>query len=217
MVLTSALPCSAATFRSSFGFFAVFIRKTIEATKNSIYCLECLLGGSVSTMRAALLFVVLMSSWLLMSGHYTVLIISLGVVSVGFCVWLSHAVNAIDDEGLPTHIFARLPAYLVWLCGEIVKSNYATAKLILGGHSDPEIFCVTATQKTAAGLATYANSITLTPGTVTMDIDESASKDQFLVHALHADFGDDVRSNDMDRRVKALEMDIDQKPKGKAR
>ena len=165
-------------------------------------------------MRAALLFVVLMSSWLLMSGHYTVLIISLGVVSVAFCVWLSHAINAIDDEGLPTHIFARLPAYLAWLCGEIVKSNYATAKMILGSHSDPEIFHVTATQKTAAGLATYANSITLTPGTVTMDIDESASKDQFLVHALHADFGDDVRSNDMDRRVTALEMDTNSKPKG---
>ena len=75
---------------------------------------------------------------------------------------------------------------------------------------------MTATQKTAAGLATYANSITLTPGTVTVDIDESASKDQFLVHALHADFGDDVRSNDMDRRVTALEIDIDPKPKGRA-
>ena len=167
-------------------------------------------------MRAALLFVVLMSSWLLMSGHYTMLIISFGVVSVGFCVWLSHAISAIDDEGLPTHLFARLPVYLVWLCGEIIKSNYATAKLIVGGHSDPEIFYVTATQKTSAGLATYANSITLTPGTVTMDIDELASKDQFLVHALHADFGDDVRSNDMDRRVTALEMNADLKVKGKA-
>ncbi|MGB2289361.1 MAG: Na+/H+ antiporter subunit E, partial [Candidatus Puniceispirillaceae bacterium] len=51
----------------------------------------------------------------------------------------------------------------------------------------------------------YANSITLTPGTVTMDIDEQASKDQFLVHALHPAFGEDVRSNDMDRRVTALE------------
>ena len=167
-------------------------------------------------MRAALLFVVLMSSWLLMSGHYTLLIISLGVISVGFSVWLSHAINAIDEEGLPTHIFARLPVYLVWLCCEIIKSNYATAKLILSGRSDPEIFYVTATQKTAAGLATYANSITLTPGTVTIDIDESASKDQFLVHALHADFGDDVRSNDMDGRVTALEVKTDIKPKGKA-
>ena len=71
-----------------------------------------------------------------------------------------------------------------------------------------------ANQKTAAGLSTSANSITLTPGTVTMDIDGSASKDQFFGHALHADFGDDVRSNDMDRRVTALEMDTNSKPKG---
>ncbi len=140
-----------------------------------------------------------------MSGHYNGLLLSLGVISVAFCVSLSHAINATDEEGLPTHIFARLPAYLFWLFGEIVKSNYVTAKFILNGRSDPEIFSVTATQASAAGIATYANSITLTPGTVTMDINEEAAKDQFLVHALHADFGDDVRSNDMDRRVTALE------------
>lgn len=156
-------------------------------------------------MRVALLFIVLMAGWLLMSGHYNGLLISLGVVSVAFCVWVSHAINATDEEGLPTHIFARLPAYLLWLFGEIIKSNYATAKFILNGRSDPEIFNVTATQDSAAGIATYANSITLTPGTVTMDIDEQASKDHFLVHALHPAFGEDVRSNDMDRRVTALE------------
>ena len=156
-------------------------------------------------MRVALLFIVLMAGWLLMSGHYNGLLISLGVISVAFCVWVSHAINATDEEGLPTHLFARLPAYLLWLFGEIIKSNYATAKFILNGRSDPEIFNVTATQDSAAGIATYANSITLTPGTVTMDIDEQASKDQFLVHALHPTFGEDVRSNDMDRRVAALE------------
>ena len=157
-------------------------------------------------MRVALLFIVLMAGWLLMSGHYNVLLISLGVVSVTFCVWLSHAINATDDEGLPIHIFARLPAYLFWLFGEIVKANYVTAKFILNGRSDPEIFHVTATQDSAAGIATYANSITLTPGTVTINIEEQALKDQFLVHALHSDFGHDVRSNDMDRRVTALEV-----------
>ncbi|MGB2163915.1 MAG: Na+/H+ antiporter subunit E, partial [Candidatus Puniceispirillaceae bacterium] len=110
----------------------------------------------------------------------------------------------------------RLPAYLWWLFGEIVKSNYATAKFILNGRSDPEIFSVTATQNSAAGIATYANSITLTPGTVTMDINEEAAKDQFLVHALHADFGEDVRSNDMDRRVTALESPASRHSKGGA-
>ena len=157
-------------------------------------------------MRVGLLFVVLMAGWLSMSGHYNGLLISLGVISVTFCVWLSHAINATDEEGLPTHIFARLPAYIIWLFGEIIKSNYATAKFILNDRSDPEIFNATATQNTAAGIATYANSITLTPGTVTIDINEEAAKDQFLVHALHADFGEDVRSNDMDRRVTALEV-----------
>ena len=156
-------------------------------------------------MRVAMLFIVLMAGWLLMSGHYNGLLISLGVISVAFSVWVSHAINATDEEGLPTHIFARLPAYLLWLFGEIIKSNYATAKFILNGRSDPEIFNVTATQDSAAGIATYANSITLTPGTVTMDIDEQASQDQCLVHALHPAFGEDVRSNDMDRRVTALE------------
>jgi multicomponent Na+:H+ antiporter subunit E len=162
----------------------------------------------IKTMRVGLLFIVLMAGWLLMSGHYNGLLISLGVISVAFCVWLSHAINATDEEGLPTHIFARLPAYLFWLFGEIIKSNYATAKFILNGRSDPEIFNVTATQNTAAGIATYANSITLTPGTVTIDINEEFANGQFLVHALHADFGEDVRSNDMDRRVTALEVPI---------
>ena len=157
-------------------------------------------------MRVGLLFIVLMAGWLLMSGHYNGLLISLGVISVAFCVWLSHAINATDEEGFPTHILARLPAYLFWLFGEIIKSNYATAKFIINGRGDPEIFNVTATQNTAAGIATYANSITLTPGTVTIDINEEEAKDQFLVHALHADFGEDVRSNDMDRRVSALEV-----------
>ena len=165
-------------------------------------------------MRAVLLFLVLMACWLLMSGYYNGLLISLGVISVVFCVWLSHAVNAIDDEGLPLHICARLPAYLIWLFCEIIKSNYATAKLILRGRIDPEIFTVTATQKTSAGIATYANSITLTPGTVTIDINESASQEQFLVHALHANFGEDVRSDDMDRRGTALEMSTNNEVKG---
>ena len=159
----------------------------------------------IRSMRVGLLFVVLMAGWLLMSGHYNGLLVSLGVISVTFCVLLSHAIKATDDEGLPTHIFARLPFYLFWLFGEIIKSNCATAKFILNGRSDPEIFNATATQNTAAGIATYANSITLTPGTVTIDINEEAAKDQFLVHALHADFGEDVRSNNMDRRVTALE------------
>ena len=157
-------------------------------------------------MRFLLLFTILMAGWLLMSGIYNGLLIGFGIVSCLLCTWLSVRIGATDREGLPTHLFTRLPAYLVWLIGEIVSSNIATAKIILRGTSDPEIFEVPANQATAAGLANYANSITLTPGTVTVDIDEAKTgPSRFLIHALHPQFGDDVRSGDMDERNCALE------------
>ena len=157
-------------------------------------------------MRFLILFTTLMAGWLLMSGIYNGLLIGFGIVSCLLCTWLSLRIGATDREGLPTHLFARLPAYLVWLIGEIVLSNIATAKIILRGESDPEIFEVPANQATAAGLANYANSITLTPGTVTVDIDEAKTgPSRFLVHALYPQFGDDVRSGDMDERNCALE------------
>jgi multicomponent Na+:H+ antiporter subunit E len=157
-------------------------------------------------MRFLILFTTLMAGWLLMSGIYNGLLIAFGIASCLLCTWLSLRIGATDREGLPTHLLARLPAYLVWLIGEIISSNIATAKIILRGTSDPEIFEVPANQSTAAGLANYANSITLTPGTVTVDIDEAKSgSSRFLVHALHPQFGDDVRSGDMDERNCALE------------
>ena len=157
-------------------------------------------------MRFLILFTTLMAGWLLMSGIYNGLLIGFGIASCLLCTWLSLRIDATDREGLPTHLFARLPAYLVWLIGEIISSNFATAKIILRGTSDPEIFEVPANQSTAAGLANYANSITLTPGTVTVDIDEAKTgSSRFLVHALHPQFGDDVRSGDMDERNRALE------------
>ena len=157
-------------------------------------------------MRFLLLFTILMAGWLLMSGIYNSLLIGFGIVSCLLCTWLSLHIGATDREGLPTHLFARLPAYMVWLIGEIISSNIATAKIILRGTSDPEIFEVPANQATSAGLANYANSITLTPGTVTVDIDETKTgSSRFLVHALHPKFGDDVRSGDMDERNCVLE------------
>ena len=160
-------------------------------------------------MRFLILFTTLMAGWLMLSGNYNGLLIGFGIASCLLCTWLSLRIGATDHEGLPTHLFARLPAYLFWLIREIVSSNIATAKIILRGVSDPEIFEVPANQATAAGLANYANSITLTPGTVTVDIDEAKTgSSRFLVHALHPQFGDDVRSGDMDERNCALERVI---------
>jgi multicomponent Na+:H+ antiporter subunit E len=84
---------------------------------------------------------------------------------------------------------------------EIFVSNLNTAKAIISGKIEPETFTVKASQLTDVAKVTYANSITLTPGTVTTKIKNNT----FEVHALNSDFGDDVRSNVMDQKVQRLE------------
>ena len=152
-------------------------------------------------MKSVSLFFILLILWLLMSGHYTFLITTLGVLSCIFCVYLARRAKLIDDEGLPLIFFPRLTNYLLWLFREIVNSNISTAKAIISGKIDPEIFTVKVSQISEVGKVTYANSITLTPGTVTTQI----NKNTFEIHALNSDFGDDVRSGQMDKKVKWLE------------
>ena len=74
-------------------------------------------------MKSFFLFVILLSLWLLMSGHYSFLIISLGVISCVFCVYLAKRANLIDDEGLPLFFLPRLINYLLWLFKEIFKNK----------------------------------------------------------------------------------------------
>ena len=152
-------------------------------------------------MKSFVLFFILFSLWLLMSGHYNVLIVSLGIISCAFCVYVAKRGKLIDDEGLPIFFMPRLLNYLIWLFKEILKSNLGTAKVIINGKVEPETFTVKTSQVTDVAKVTYANSITLTPGTVTTKI----QKGVFEVHALNSDFGNDVRTNEMDKKVTWLE------------
>ena len=151
--------------------------------------------------KSVTLFIALFGFWLLMSGYYTPLILSLGVISCLLCVYLTIKGKFLDNETLPIYFFPRLIQYTLWLIKEILKSNIQTAKVIIMKSEEPELFSVKATQKTNEGKVTYANSITLTPGTVTTQI----KNDIFEVHALTKDFGDDVRSSEMDKMVTWLE------------
>ena len=152
-------------------------------------------------MKSFILFFILFSLWLLMSGHYNVLIVCLGIISCAFCVYVAKRGKLIDDEGLPIFFMPRLLNYLIWLFKEILKSNLSTAKVIINGKVEPETFTVKTSQVTDVAKVTYANSITLTPGTVTTKI----QKGVFEVHALNSDFGNDVRTNEMDKKVTWLE------------
>ena len=152
-------------------------------------------------IKALLLFVFYFVIWLLLSGHYDPLLITLGVLSCITCLYVTWKAKFIDEEGLPLHLLIRLPIYTLWLFKEIIKANIDTAKIIILNNPDPQNFRVKSSQKTEAGKVTYANSITLTPGTVTTVLDG----DILEVHALSSDMADDVKSGAMDKKVSWLE------------
>ena len=152
-------------------------------------------------IKAVLLFVFYFVIWLLLSGHYDTLLLTLGVLSCITCLYVTWKAKFIDEEGLPLHLLIRLPIYTVWLFKEIIKANIDTAKIIIFNNPDPQSFRVKSSQKTEAGKVTYANSITLTPGTVTTVLDG----DILEVHALSSDMADDVKSGVMDKKVSWLE------------
>lgn len=97
----------------------------------------------------------------------------------------------------------RAVIYWPWLAIEIVKANIDVAKRVFSADPNisPTVFTVKSSQKTELGQVIYANSITLTPGTTTMDIDKST----FVVHTIAKDVGDDLSAGEMDRRVSLLE------------
>ena len=152
-------------------------------------------------IKALLLFVFYFVIWLLLSGHYDPLLLTLGVLSCITCLYVTWKAKFIDEEGLPLHLLIRLPIYTLWLFKEIIKANIDTAKIIIINNPDPQNFSVKSSQKTEAGKVTYANSITLTPGTVTTVLDG----DILEVHALSSDMADDVKSGAMDKKVSWLE------------
>ncbi len=150
-------------------------------------------------MRTISLISVLLAVWLLLSGIYTPLITGFGVASCLLVALISRRMDVLDHEGHPIHLGPKIVFYWAWLFVEIVKANIDVAKCVLfpKKHLQPSLFKVKASQKTDLGKVVYANSITLTPGTVTVDL----HNDMVMVHALTEETAEGVKSGDMDRRV----------------
>jgi len=153
--------------------------------------------------HAIKLILFLFAIWLLLSGHYTPLMLTLGLLSTLLVVVLVNRANLIDQEKQPIIIKPSVLFYWGWLGREIVKSNIDVARRILNPRLQisPNVFTVKASQKSDLGRVTYANSITLVPGTVAMDVEE----DVITVHALTQEAAADLQRGEMDRRVCAVE------------
>jgi len=141
--------------------------------------------------------------WLLWSGHFTNLLISFGVVSCVMVVLLSRRMRITDDESVPLQLGLRPLWYLPWLIKQVVLANIAVARIVLDRQLPirPSMIRVKTSQKDDLAQVVYANSITLTPGTVSVDV----QADEISVHALTDEAADESQTGEMDRRVTRME------------
>ncbi len=155
-------------------------------------------------LRTLVLFAALLGLWLLLSGYFdNKMLLTLGVLRSALCVFLARRAGVLDFEGVPTGLMPGVFLYWWWLLVEIGKANFIVARhaLAIEPKLSPKLLTIRSPTRTNAGLATFANSITLTPGTVTIDLEP----DYMIVHALTEALGDEAAINDMGRRVAALE------------
>ncbi len=155
--------------------------------------------------HSILLLLVLFASWLVLSGHYTPLLIGLGVLSCFLVLWVCRRMDIIDKESVFFHLVPGLITYIPWLFLEIVKSNLDVARRILSPSLpiSPTVVVVPAPQESELKRVIYANSITLTPGTLAMRVRGNA----ILVHALSEDGAKTLEEGEMERRVTNLSRD----------
>ncbi len=136
--------------------------------------------------------------WFAMSGETSPLFLGLSVIAVLATLWISARLKVVDRDGSPYLRVLPLMLYTGWLLGEIIKANLAVVTRIVGIRQsiDPAMMEIRTGTRTSLGKALFANSITLTPGTVTVDVDGQVLK----VHALVRENAGADSFTDMDRR-----------------
>lgn len=154
--------------------------------------------------QTALTFGALVVVWLGLSGHYNGLLLSLGAMSCVLVTLLAVRLGLERDGGAFVHMrtFA-LTRYMAWLLVEIAKANIDVTRRILsrGPDIDPVMVKVAADQVTDVGRVIHANSITLTPGTLSI----SCGVDGIEVHALSSEAAAELLEGEIGRRVSEAE------------
>jgi multicomponent Na+:H+ antiporter subunit E len=152
----------------------------------------------------------LMALWLIMSGHFDLEHIFYGAVSVALVVWLNTRIRPIplhSGECIVARCIniPRLIAYLIWLLGQIIKSGVQVAYLVLHPKMpiNPVMVHFESILPTPLAHVILGNSITLTPGTLTVDV----KGDYFVVHALTPDIEEDLVNGEMEARVGRLYLE----------
>ena len=153
--------------------------------------------------RSVSLFFILLSFWLLLSGLFTPFLIASGAGSALAVVWFARRIRMVDDHNHPIRLGATVFLYWPWLLKEIVKCAWDVSKIIMHPKLpiSPTLVRFKPGQKTDIGLVIHASSITLTPGTITVE----AQHHEFLVHGLTRSSAMGAVDSEMNDRVTACE------------
>lgn len=157
------------------------------------------------------LFIVMLALWLLLSGHYDPLFVSMGVGSSAVAAWfggalLEHTVGPAREH--PRVRFLSLVVYVGWLIMRVIPSAIQVARIVLDPRLPPEPGMVRFRTQLASPAArtTLANSITLVPGTMTIDVTD----DEFTVHSFTPDAVEDLVTARMQNRIARVFRDVHQ-------
>jgi len=153
-------------------------------------------------MRFALILSIMLGVyWLSLSGYFTPLLLSFGVISVAATLFLVHRMKIMDGETAPYFSILQTLSYFGWLFKEIGKANLQVVSAVMKPDLEisPTLVKIPSDRTTDIGRVMFANSITLTPGTVSVAMEE----DHILVHALLSDMADPADFLEMQSRAGA--------------
>ncbi len=152
-------------------------------------------------MRYAITFLVLFLNWIIWSSMFDALHLLLGVISCIIVTFMSHDLLFRGERFSARYIieFIRFIKYIPWLLYQIILSNIHVAYLVLHPEMpiEPKLIRFKSKLKKDISLVVFANSITLTPGTITADIKDG----EYHVHCLDKKVADDLLTGDIEERV----------------
>jgi multicomponent Na+:H+ antiporter subunit E len=140
-------------------------------------------GALYGVIKHSLILIAALSvTWLTLSGYFKPMLLTLGVISILFVIGLTLRMSIPDRETAPYLSVPRTLAYFVWLFKEIIKANVQVVRAVLNPDMlvSPTLTKIPLSQENDLSKVMFANSITLTPGTVSVMMQE----DHILVHAL---------------------------------
>ena len=151
------------------------------------------------------MYFLLLGFWVLLNGQFTAEIAVVGVIVCAalyafMCAFMGYSPR---QEWKIARRIPRIAGYFFYLVGEVFRSSFAVIRLIWSPSVviEPEVTSFRTKLRTDAGKVILANSITMTPGTITIDIQE----DEFLIHCLDASFDVGKEGFEMEDRILKLE------------